>query len=120
MKINSNKEKCLEMWKWLADNPEKGKPDYMNYLYTQGRSLEYRSCWACKEANERSRGNTAAQCNNCPIAWDPTDEVRPTCFSLHSPYRAWEVGNESKPQNISVKHKAAVAIIHLINTTWKE
>ena len=73
-------ELCLEMWRWLEDNPEKDKKDW---LLNNGYTLFEVdcNCFICEYVEQIKYGD----CFKCPLKflW------RNHCMSLESPYRKW-------------------------------
>jgi hypothetical protein len=112
MKTKSKKQKCIEMWEWLRDNPDAGKWGYMLFLREQKRENEFANCWACREAATKVTENGNA-CEFCPVDF-PHPDGYPDCMSEGSPYDTWSdsMGAESK--------KAASDMVELIERTWKE
>ena len=111
----SNKQKCLEMWEWLADNPTKSKREYYFYLDANKRADEWDDCWACKEEQIRDKYTEALTCfENCPITWGK-DGAKIHCFVLDSPYTKW-----LRAENSKEREKYARQIVDLIKTTWEE
>jgi len=74
-------ELCVELWTWLADNPDKDKYDKAEEL------LGYESqtgCPACEYAKQNTSSADSSICQNCPIdSW----RKGPTCTS--SEYVQW-------------------------------
>ncbi len=116
--MKTNKQKCLEMWEWLAKNPGKTKWDYKKYLEKEKRGREFNTCWACREANEiflKERPLNQLRlspCNFCPIKWGEDVE---NCEEVGSPYYTW-----SDSANTTDSKFAAEEIVKLIKTTWEE
>lgn len=107
MKQKSSKQKCLEMWEWLAENPEKSKNDYRNYLHDKNKLDEYETCWACVEA--------AFECSNCPITFPEG-----SCLKDSSCYQIWDREDDKKYPNRKNSREAALEMVELIKTTWIE
>lgn len=116
MEIKTKKQKCLDMWEWLADNPGSLKSAYFAYLCNQNRSDEYSNCWACIAA--------CHNCDNCPVQWAVTELTTSydtcPCQVPTSPYHIWGYNVLKHDLNIKIVKQAAEQIIHLIKTTWKE
>lgn len=102
-KAKTAKQKCLEMWEWLAANPGQSKFAYHTYLSKQGREQEFEYCWACKAAE----GN----CALCPITW-------PSGSCEEGTYIAWE--NALREESPRAAERAALKIVKLIKETWNE
>jgi len=111
MKKKSSKQKCLEMWEWLQDNPDKGKYEYQVFLQEQNREQEFAPCWACSEARKRS--DSPGICDACPLAFPSPDGYR-DCLETGSPYNAWNVAT-----SIKATKAAAAEMVELIKTTWE-
>lgn len=114
----TNKQKCLEMWEWLVEHPDKDKGNYLYYLSCIGKGDEYKDCWACVEARCRWNHNpcqmTLSFCQSCPITW--TKEIRNiSCMNVGSPYIKWKEAATNKERK-----KYAQQIVDLIKTTWEE
>lgn len=111
IKEKSNKQKCLEMWQWLAKHSNKLKLDYKAYLISQDRKDEFNSCWACVEALTLQSKRTSSvmyACSCCPITWNNKEE---SCSAIEAPYCKWvDTGN--------VKYAQEMA--KLIETTWEK
>lgn len=106
----SSKQKCLEMWQWLAANPTKYKRDYYTYLESINKQHEYNDCWACEEDNKYT-----GDCLNCPITWFDDNDNDKDCLHPKSPYYTWTNTIDSQ-----ICQQAAQDIVNLIQTTWKE
>lgn len=112
----TNKQKCLEMWQWLAENPGEDKTDYFVFLRNDNRSHEFSTCWACVEAtdrmlrisNEYLKG--AYGCGYCPVKWGGNG-----CHAPATSYSAWSCAT-TKPEY----KQAAEAMVKLIEETWEE
>lgn len=107
----TTKQKCLEMWKWLAYNPGKSKRDYKVYLICDSRMNEFRACWACHIVD--------ADCDICPIKFPEG-----SCLRDNSCYQIWD--NEDDKMHLigecnkERSKRAALEMVELIETTWKE
>lgn len=113
--MKTNKQKCLEMWEWLRDNPEyDSKAYYKEYLRSENRHNEYSDCWACsedEEINHKLNGpGRYSLCNYCPIFILPDH-----CMDHGSPYLEWDDTKRKKDRQI-----AATKMVELIKTIWKE
>ncbi len=134
MKVVSNKERCIQMWEWLANHPECDKNDYMKenpHLLDCGekyRLFTKASCWACVECIERKRNSkddSCDVCDLCPIKeWTPLGNNQ--CEAKRSPYTIWghfqdarKYGEPGKflPKQVT---KAALAIVNLCETQWED
>ena len=117
--MKSNKQKCLEMWEWLAANPDKNKENYRNYLVNKGKAGEYSYCWACDEAYGKidKKVNKNKLCEYCPMTWysKQTKPYKNECMSSSSPYNTYYLNRD-----IKIRIKAAKQIIELIKDTWEE
>ena len=124
--MKTNREKCLNMWKFLSENAGSSKCDYQEYLVEQDRADEYSSCWACIETTTLGLNSRDNYCRHCPIEWiKGTSTSSITCGSYGSPYDAWELWNNRKDfdkehYNIKKHQKAAEKVYLTIKTTWKE
>lgn len=121
----TNKQKCLEQWKWLRDNPGKSKHDYfIDVLGFSAKKVsdaikDYNLCFACKVAFNND-------CENCPIEWysgeDKEKCVR--CEDYKSPFSFWLHYNFflSTNPNDELEKAASCAnqICVLIENTWKD
>lgn len=117
----TNKQKCLEQWIWLRDNPGKSKTDYFrDVLGFNDKEIfdadeEYNLCFACKVAFNND-------CENCPIEWykgykgeNPSCE----CEDFESPYYKWYyIYFENYDYNRAAS--CANQICVLIENTWKD
>lgn len=113
--MKTNKQKSLEMWEWLRDNPEYGcKEYYEDYLRREGRHYEYSDCWACSEDEEINRKlhghGKYSRCKYCPIFM-----LQNSCMDSGSPYLEWDDAKRKKERQI-----AASKMVKLIKTAWKE
>ncbi|MDA3808607.1 MAG: hypothetical protein PF440_11935 [Thiomicrorhabdus sp.] len=118
----SNKQKCLEMWEWLAANPGTEKYDYADQCIREGRPNDYYFCWACATAWVKTKGLTKVSCielpdvidnsicSNCPIDF-PKVKNGIRCISMNSPYYHWF-------NDQSTEH--AEAMVKLIKETWED
>jgi len=107
----SSKQKCLDMWRWLRDNPDAvSKNEYKKYLISQGREDEYNQCWACCEAGLYSGNYVDNCCKDCPI-----DFPGGHCASTGSPYFVWDLFATPKE-----RQQAAADMVRLIDETWEE
>ena len=95
------------MWTWLAENPEKSKTEYKIFCEESNNFELYHNCWACKEARY--------QCTLCPIEFPLNDFNEYNCGLSNSPYSKWY-----EATNLQDRQKAAIEMITLIKTTWKE
>ncbi len=105
--MKSNKQKCLEMWEWLRDNPEKGKWAYFCYLDSIGKAYEYNYCWACEEAEK--------DCSYCPLAFFYNHNGETDCMEPSSPYYKWGMAVDEIE-----RREMAEEMVELIITTWEE
>lgn len=120
--MNSRKKKCLEMWQWLSEHPDKDKDDFRLYLKKLKRS-DYHYCSACLEAQIRALdaiNDITKACNYCPITWIPNNKQEGSCTLDGSPYNTWESLTGYDADEAGPKAKAARDIIHLIKTTWED
>jgi len=117
----SNKQKCLEMWQWLRDHPQKSKGAYKTYLKSKGRLKEWHHCWACEE-DELLGGKN---CENCPIDFPKVkkDSGIPDCYHDDSSYSKWNDESYSETDafyDSNLRFINAAAMVALIRGTWKE
>lgn len=129
--MKTSKQKCLEMWEWLALNPVNqygeltDKDDYFFYLKKQKRSDEFSYCWACFESEIKSNkveDDIGIDCRYCPIKWESVTYVNTTidsdqtqCTDDGSSYLFWWITNIPEERK-----KHAAKIVKLIKETWKE
>lgn len=114
MTEKSNKQKCLEMWEWLAENPSWGKDGYCEHLAKHAREDEYSFCAACAESYDQPGFDSSDCGRTCPITWVkgvPASQ----CHHALSPYLYW-----SSSTSKGARREAALEIVELIKTTWKE
>lgn len=88
------KRAALAMWRFLRDNPDKGKQDYPKCLKW------YAECALCEYFNDE-RGPCSVQCPLYP------------CVKSGEPYQIW-----SSTHNEEAKRKSASDIVKLIEA-WK-
>jgi hypothetical protein len=88
------KKQCLEMtaalWDWLAENPDKGKPDWPGWAKTRPKKLleTYCHCPCCMF--------TKFHCAECPVPWPrPASRYTP-CLGINSPYIEWSYAGRQK------------------------
>lgn len=108
--MKSNRQKCLEMWQWLAQNPSKDKTDYEIYMIENDEV--YNSCWACVEAVNKT-DDVINSCRFCPI-----DFPGKSCHNRLSPYRLWY--EAQRIQDFESAGYAALEMVRLIGDTWIE
>lgn len=111
----SDKQKCLEMWQWLAAHPSMTKDDYRNHLYSLNLGYEYAPCWACRHAEY--------ECAECPITWSHTPQSPgQMCCDYNSVYFLWYRNNPDKYKDaiLSYRRYKAGQMVSLIKTTWEE
>jgi hypothetical protein len=112
MKELTNKQKCLKMWEWLAENPDQSKEDYIE-IYDQSSTVcDYWYCYACLETKRANKKDN--ECESCPINWG-TRFTDLKCLVYHSPYLNWE-----KSKMLKTRTKYALQMVELIKSTWKE
>ena len=91
-------EKSLEMWKWIASNPEKDKLDYLDSIGVSDIEMPQNCCYLCElclEETKDSRGvdrGFVIHCEDCPVIWgvgkqDKVDSIY--CEYSSSPYKQW-------------------------------
>ena len=114
MKEKSNKEKCLTMWKWLADHPEAAKVDYFIHCLSTDKIKNYNPCWACVEARKQSE-DLSLTCFACPIAFPHDSNNKRDCYHPRSPYHQW-----MNAKTKAAAFEAASEMVNLIIHTWKE
>jgi hypothetical protein len=101
------KKQCLEMtaalWDWLAENPDKGKPDWPGWAKTRRskKFLEtYCHCPCCMF--------TKFHCAECPVPWPrPASRYTP-CLGINGPYIEWSYAGRQK-RVIAAREVAALA-----------
>ncbi len=104
----SNKESCLKMWTWLADNPRKIKEDYFKGNVVGAIPPWY--CYACAEVREHNNND----CYFCPIEW--IEGEYGGCTHEDSPYYLWlSIARSDKERSLYAKE-----IIELIKNTWED
>jgi hypothetical protein len=100
MEEMTNKQKCLHMWDWIADQANRAtKQDYFNSEHFKKTRWSEVLCYACVGCND---------CENCPVKWGNIDEL---CLSEKSPYLIW--ANWKTQEN-------AIKVRDCILNTWKE
>lgn len=116
----TNKEKCLDMWEWLATHPDMHKSDYFNANLINAEDIPISLCYACESVYDRKRG--IIYCDKCPIQWTHDTFLWNTCEGYQSPYYKWikSVSRKTNKPLIPQRRKYAKQIVHLIKTTWKE
>jgi hypothetical protein len=78
------KRAALAMWRWLRDNPGKGKEDYDIDIYDKYEA----GCPMCELfVNQRS------SCMSCPLNGSYTGFL---CIRHHQPYSDWKNRKSSK------------------------
>jgi hypothetical protein len=121
MKEKSNKQKCIEQWRWLRDNPGKSKMEYfkevLGYDSKQLKECEeFWFCFACKEVADTYQNDFG--CEYCPVTWKKDQSCIAPCADFDAPFRKWRdaklTGNEGKLPSY------ANQIVVLIENTWKE
>ena len=78
-------KKHRKMWRWLAENPGKGKLSYL-MLYDPKADLE-RDCYLCEYAINKAMPYEiiiSRYCNHCPLHWNGSE-----CNSYFSLYADW-------------------------------
>jgi len=105
----SNKQKCLIMWEWIAEDGSRYKEDFFEYLKMPEYHCPQCLCYACDQV--LTQGFT--ECSNCPIKW--TGSLNGGCLDGGSPYNLWDTAES----HIEAK-KYAKKIVKLIKTTWEE
>ena len=88
----TNREKCIEMWEWLAENPDLDKGDYFTMKGINRMLRPNGYCYACQEVRD-VYGNEAS-CGCCPIDWTGFG-CGGGCQRQGSVYDAWEEGSAS-------------------------
>ena len=115
-----NKQKWLNMWQWLINNPTKRKHSWElahPELYKEVRNFS--SCFACKTADGGGSKNNRDCDSTCPIkAWlippgEKYFEGR-RCMQEDHVYAQWE-----KEQRVERKTKLAKQIYNDIETSWE-
>lgn len=66
-----------KQWNWLADNPDKRKPDFFNEFNIPRENIPINCCYACQ-------ANSSRWCDTCVVQWENGE-----CISLTSPYYLW-------------------------------
>lgn len=72
-------EKCYEVWKWLAQNPEASKEDAFEEL---GLDKMHNNCHCCEYSETHNMNHCL---DNCIIKWPTLG-----CCMPESPYRKWD------------------------------
>ena len=95
--------KHRELWKWLSENPENGKDDWVAWEYNGGTvdsvSCE---CFAC-EYIEIFDGT----CRDCPLEFPLNHEGEPRCYK-GGLWRKWELSEDMEERT-----RLALAIMDL-------
>ena len=72
----------MELWNWLADNPEKEKIDWFKLKFNDNYYNEvYSDCFACQCANYDSFD--WIHCKKCPIIWG-NEEFQSDIFCINN------------------------------------
>lgn len=120
----TNKEKCLKMWQWLAENPACDKFDFLLYCKDTNQEELIENtylCWACIEADKKATdvspfafADELTPCKVCPVTWviQPSDGNY-TCMSNSSPYLGWV-----HAESLTEIKRYATYIVNLITNTW--
>lgn len=114
-------EGCIELWDWLAENPECHKCDWSGWGQDVGDNWDptykdYGSissyCFACEYGFRiaRKSGKLTSRCDYCPLEWTGT-----YCTSPESEYDLWAIarrnycsGKDSSRKSV-IKHAKAIA-----------
>lgn len=92
------------LWRWLSDNPEKGKEDWPEWEGNGGTVIEdFWSCPLCRYALNKCSGYVYERCKLCLIEWDFK-----TCCSNGALFSRWK-----KTKTLKTRAKLAKQISEL-------
>ena len=82
-----------EMWGWLAENPDKDKPQWPRWVSNGGtvEDIDY-DCFACEDNSDYTG---TYSCKNCMIDWGYNN-----CKSIGSPYELWDYSENNEDKAI--------------------
>ena len=115
MSTFDNKQACIDMWTWIASQPDKTtKGDYFeanphNYTeeFVEEMYLSYNFCFACLEDIKRG---AEEECCRCPI-YPNSRKTGIMCNSLNEPYDKW---------NIKKTQANAQKFLDFVIATWED
>jgi len=116
-----HKQMALAMWRWLLQDPHRGKADYQQHLRKRNREHEFHHCWACEWAHKARQHETDRVCKSCPVVWVANQQdVETPCTHEDSPFAAW-AGLTYTPYELYdfVRHQKAREVYDLIKNTWE-
>ena len=105
-----NRDKCIDLWKWLAKTGKESKEKYFN----NAQPLNY--CYACEEVKYLQPGFDNyyfTVCKNCPVDWG-TKRYFAQCENKGSSYRAWVYAS-----TVEDRKRAAKEVLQCIENTWE-
>lgn len=76
----------VELWNWLAENPEKSKDDWPRWEFNRGTIKEAENlCFACEAADVPTKNN----CDGCTCSWGEYSTCEPD-EDGYSIYEEWK------------------------------
>ena len=102
---------CVELWSWLAKNPEARKSDWPRWEEIEAMT-GYSHCPCCAYKNNPINYKRKRYCSqDCLISWGSQDGH---CESKGSPYDEWREANLHIDNSTKIAH-AAKKIVALAN-----
>ena len=122
------KDKCIHMWEWVVENPDKEKEDFFTYMGIPYKDQPASHCYACEYVRKLSP-TAHLECKLCPVDWAFYEELYAfneddgICERHGSPYQDW-VNNhynnylDDEEYNERVTY-AAKEVLECVKRTWK-
>ena len=105
MNIKFDHTNHKKLWNWLAENPDKEKTDWPEWVYNEGHTHSVTvDCFACDYADEM-RG----KCGACPLIWPVNSDGQARCDLRGGLWEMWASIRPSKRSKNRVKYALQIA-----------